>query len=132
MSRMYFLLGSPMVFVSGIGATRSPWSTTWMPSAVSRSPRPAIRNADGPMSTPRRLPPRSRDTPMMCMGRMERLGLLRPLTAAVFRHRLRTVPQRPAVDWCPKYQIVYDLRRRRQREPLAKELVMKRFDVGAR
>jgi hypothetical protein len=32
-------------------------------------PRPAIRKADGPMSTPRRLPPRSRDTPMMCAGR---------------------------------------------------------------
>src|SRR3954467_2771186 len=30
-----------------------------------RSPRPAMRNADGPMSTPRRLPPRSSGTPMM-------------------------------------------------------------------
>ncbi len=30
-----------------------------------RSPRPAMRNADGPMSTPRRAPPRSRGTPMM-------------------------------------------------------------------
>ena len=26
---------------------------------------PAMRNADGPMSTPRRLPPRSSETPMM-------------------------------------------------------------------
>ena len=50
--------------------TRSPSSTTGMPSAVSRSPSPAIRNADGPMSTPRRLPPRSSDTPMMWTGRM--------------------------------------------------------------
>src|SRR6185295_17094026 len=30
-----------------------------------RSASPAIRSADGPMSTPRRLPPRSRGTPMM-------------------------------------------------------------------
>ena len=32
-SRMYFLLGSPSALVSGIGATRSPSSTTGMPSA---------------------------------------------------------------------------------------------------
>ena len=35
----------------------------------SRSPSPAMRNADGPMSTPRRLPPRSSETPMMWTGR---------------------------------------------------------------
>src|SRR5581483_813625 len=29
-----------------------------------RSPMPAMRKADGPMSTPRRLPPRSRGTPI--------------------------------------------------------------------
>src|SRR3990170_8183779 len=62
---MYFLPGSPKDFVSGIGATRSPSSTTGTPSAVRRSPSPAIRNAEGPMSTPRRLPPRSSETPMM-------------------------------------------------------------------
>ena len=39
-----------------------------MPRAVSRSPSPAMRNADGPMSTPRRLPPRSSETPMMWTG----------------------------------------------------------------
>ena len=57
--------------ISGIGATRSPSSTTVMPSAARRSPSPAMRNADGPMSTPRRLPPRSSDTPMMWTGRMQ-------------------------------------------------------------
>ena len=54
--------------VSGIGAGRSPLSTTGTPSAAIRSPRPAMRNADGPMSTPRRLPPRSSGTPMMWIG----------------------------------------------------------------
>src|SRR5437899_2737087 len=34
-----------------------------------RSPRPAIRKADGPMSTPRRLPPRSNGTPDVLGGR---------------------------------------------------------------
>ena len=65
-SRMYFLRSDRRAScVSGIGAARSPLSTTGMPSAVSRSPSPAMRNADGPMSTPRRLPPRSSGTPMM-------------------------------------------------------------------
>ena len=52
--------------VSGIGAGRSPLSTTVYPRPAMRSPSPAMRNADGPMSTPRRPPPRSSGTPMMC------------------------------------------------------------------
>src|ERR1700675_382442 len=39
-------------------------STVW-PSALRRDCRPATRSADGPMSTPRRLWPRSIGTPMM-------------------------------------------------------------------
>ena len=42
-----------------------PLSSTLQPSEAIRSPRPAMRMADGPMSTPRRPPPRSRGTPMM-------------------------------------------------------------------
>ena len=41
------------------------------PSAAMRSPMPAIRSADGPMSTPRRPPPRSSGTPMMWTGFIE-------------------------------------------------------------
>src|SRR6185436_16471919 len=93
-SRMYFLPGSPNDFVSGIGATRSPASTTVAPSATNRSPIPAIRNADGPMSTPRRLPPRSSETPMMWTGR---------ITAA-------NVPHGLVVDGSHKHPIIYGLR----------------------
>ena len=65
MSPMNFLRSSERSRVSGIGDGRSPLSTTGTPRLARRSPRPAIRSADGPMSTPRRLPPRSRGTPMM-------------------------------------------------------------------
>ena len=51
--------------VSGIGAGRSPLSATVNPSAAICSPSPAMRNADGPMSTPRLPAPRSNGTPMM-------------------------------------------------------------------
>ena len=60
-------LGSPSR-VSGVGVTMSPSSIAPWPSAASRSSRPAIRTADGPMSTPRRPPPRSSGTPMMGAG----------------------------------------------------------------
>ena len=50
--------------VSGSGAGMLPLSTTVRPSSPSRSASPAIRSAEGPMSVPRRLPPRSRGTPM--------------------------------------------------------------------
>src|SRR5688500_12924953 len=66
---MNFFLGSPCFFVSGIGDARSPRSTTIRPSAVICSLRPAMRKADGPMSTPRRLPPMSSGTPMRWTGR---------------------------------------------------------------
>ena len=83
-SRMYFLAGSPSALISGIGATRSPSSTTGKPSAESRSASPAMRNADGPMSTPRRLPPRSSETPMMWAARMgfrgQRMAAAAPAT----------------------------------------------------
>src|SRR5258706_6463018 len=65
MSRMYFLCSSRSSCVSGIGAGRSPLSTTEYPRPMSRSPSPAMRKAEGPMSTPRRPPPRSKGTPMM-------------------------------------------------------------------
>ena len=55
--------------VSGIGAARSPRSATTQPERARRSPIPAIRTADGPMSTPRRPPPRSSGTPRMCTVR---------------------------------------------------------------
>ena len=43
-------------------------STTARPSVAIWSPSPAIRNAEGPMSTPRRPAPRSSGTPMMWTG----------------------------------------------------------------
>src|SRR5262245_32392841 len=46
----------------------SPLSTTVRPSEVSCSLKPAMRNADGPMSGPRRLPTRSSGTPITCTG----------------------------------------------------------------
>src|SRR5437016_3232220 len=42
-----------------------PMSSTWCPSCLMRACKPATRSADGPMSTPRRLAPRSMGTPMM-------------------------------------------------------------------
>src|SRR5580704_16899099 len=40
-------------------------SSTWRPSCFRRACSPATRNADGPMSTPRRLAPKSIGTPMI-------------------------------------------------------------------
>src|SRR5215203_4360064 len=68
MSRMYFLRSSPGCWVSGIGTSRSPLSTTAYPSSRRRTSSPVMRSAEGPMSTPRRPPPRSSGTPMMWMG----------------------------------------------------------------
>src|SRR5271167_3522847 len=42
-----------------------PTSSTWRPSCFKRDCKPATRSAEGPMSTPRRLAPRSIGTPMM-------------------------------------------------------------------
>src|SRR5579862_6414539 len=42
-----------------------PISSTVWPSDLSRDCKPATRSAEGPMSTPRRLAPRSIGTPMM-------------------------------------------------------------------
>ena len=64
-SRAYFRRLSRGVCVSGIGAGRSPLSDTAWPSDASCSRKPAMRNAEGPMSTPRRPAPKSRGTPMM-------------------------------------------------------------------
>src|SRR5687768_14273945 len=69
MSLTYRLRRSPEPFSSGIGADTSPLSPTLMPSVVRCSARPAMRNAEGPMSVPRRLPPSSSGTPMMCTAR---------------------------------------------------------------
>src|SRR3954469_3010460 len=67
-SLMYFFRLSASWCSSGIGAVTFPRSTTVRPSAAIWSPRPAMRKADGPMSTPRRPPPRSSGTPMMWTG----------------------------------------------------------------
>src|ERR1039458_5761843 len=40
-------------------------SSTWLPSCFRRACNPATRSADGPISTPRRLAPKSIGTPMM-------------------------------------------------------------------
>src|SRR5690606_9909536 len=56
---------SPGSVVSGVGTRRSPRSRTTWPIAVSRSWSPAMRIAEGPMSTPRRPPPRPSGTPMI-------------------------------------------------------------------
>src|SRR5260370_7786256 len=40
-------------------------SSTWSPSCLMRACNPATRNAEGPISTPRRLAPRSMGTPMI-------------------------------------------------------------------
>src|SRR3954468_21392438 len=66
---MYFLRGSRSVRVSGVGVRMSPRSITVRPMVVSRSPIPAMRTADGPISTPRRPLPRSSGTPMMWTAR---------------------------------------------------------------
>src|SRR3984893_3914314 len=42
-----------------------PMSSTWCPSCFRRACKPATRRADGPMSTPRRLCPRSMGTPII-------------------------------------------------------------------
>src|SRR5829696_8862925 len=68
MSLMNFFVGSPWRFVSGIGDGKSPRSTTTRPMAAICSRNPAMRNADGPMSTPRRLPPISSGTPIKWTG----------------------------------------------------------------
>src|SRR5262245_4064162 len=65
---MYFLRSSAFSLVSWIGAGTSPWSTTSCPSSPSLALSPAMRSAEGPMSTPRRPAPRSRGTPMMWTG----------------------------------------------------------------
>src|SRR5271156_1038122 len=60
-----------------------PISSTWRPSCFSLDWRPATRSADGPMSTPRRLAPRSIGTPMMRIFS----GMLRFPVAAPKRRR---------------------------------------------
>src|SRR5271156_3115190 len=57
-------------------------SSTWRPSCFSRACSPATRNADGPISTPRRLWPKSIGTPMililsgilLCLSRLRFQG----------------------------------------------------------
>src|SRR5712691_3060067 len=71
---MYFCRSSRHSCVSGIGDGRSPRSRTGRPRRTSRSARPAMRIAEGPMSTPRRLPPKSSGTPMMWTGFMIHLS----------------------------------------------------------
>src|SRR4051812_35067913 len=108
---MYFFFGSRSARVSGIGVTRSPRSTTVRPMPASFSPMPAMRTADGPMSTPRRPPPRSSGTPMIWTARgviqdheLARLVFLRDqLFSAIARERSRQrqhilEPQRLELD----------------------------------
>src|SRR5215471_331238 len=59
----YFALAAPSFFCSGIATATLPPSSTTCPRASRRASRPATRTADGPISTPRRVCPRSRGTP---------------------------------------------------------------------
>src|SRR5579862_3265286 len=60
-----------------------PTSSTCRPSCFSFDCRPATRSAEGPMSTPRRLWPRSIGTPIMrTFCGMKRQALLSPETVA--------------------------------------------------
>src|SRR5690606_21014002 len=67
------LRSSPGSRVSGVGTRRSPRSRTSCPSALRRWRSPAMRIAEGPMSTPRRPPPRSSGAPMIWMVAMSAL-----------------------------------------------------------
>src|SRR5262249_34369934 len=61
----YLARFSPTGISSGCFTSRFPMSSTVWPSFLMATCRPAPRKADGPMSTPRRLWPRSMGTPMM-------------------------------------------------------------------
>src|SRR5882724_11727972 len=61
----YFARFSPTGISSGCFTSRLPISSTVWPSFLIAACNPAPRSADGPISTPRRLWPRSMGTPMM-------------------------------------------------------------------
>src|SRR5882724_4716391 len=78
MAFAYLRFGSPTTHASGIGTSTSPRSSTSCPSSRNRAARFVTLRALGPMSTPRRLAPRSRGTPMMATRRdMARILLQR-------------------------------------------------------
>ena len=61
----YLARFSPTGISSGCFTGMLPMSSTWWPSCFSRACKPATRSAEGPMSTPRRLWPRSMGTPII-------------------------------------------------------------------
>src|SRR6266849_370233 len=64
-SARYLARFSPYDISAGCFTEIFPMSSTWCPSCLMRACNPATRSADGPISTPRRLAPRSMGTPMI-------------------------------------------------------------------
>src|SRR5580704_10115816 len=84
---------------------RSPLSTTAWPSFAILSSSPAMRNADGPMSTPRRLPPRSSGTPMTWTDGSTRIQYQNGLRARAFRPYPEPAVRSPKPTMVPRIKI---------------------------